>query len=158
MEQWVKDIANQAKKTYGSIEIKTKNGNHYLYKATSIYKQNKKYPQKITKEYIGKITPQGLIPTKTKERTLHEHTNSILLSTILDEITPQLQKKLSQQLARTLRPSHNKNHTQHPTKIHKRRLGKTLHQHQNKSHPKQKHPNTNPTLHRSRLESPKHLL
>jgi len=92
MEQWVKDIANQAKKTYGSIEIKTKNGNHYLYKATSIYKQNKKYPQKITKEYIGKITPQGLIPTKTKERTLHEHTNSILLSTILDEITPQLQK------------------------------------------------------------------
>jgi transposase len=92
MEQWVKDIADKARKTYGSIEIKTKNGNHYLYKATSIYKQNKKYPQKITKEYIGKITPQGLIPTKTKERTLHEYANSIFLSTILDEITPQLQK------------------------------------------------------------------
>jgi transposase len=91
MEQWIKEIADQARKTYGSIEIKTKNNNHYLYKATSIYKQGKKYPQKITKEYIGKITPQGLIPTKTKERTLHEYANSTLLSTILDEITPQLQ-------------------------------------------------------------------
>jgi transposase len=90
VEPWIKEIVDQARKTYGSVEVKTKNGSHYLYKATSIYKKDKKYPQKITKEYIGKITPQGLIPTKTKEKTIHEYANSQLLASLLDEITPQL--------------------------------------------------------------------
>jgi len=92
MQQWIKDIANQAKKTYGSIEIKTKNGNYYLYKATSKRLPNKKYPQKITGQYIGKITPQGIITPQTNPRTIYEHTNATLLLTLLNDITPQLEK------------------------------------------------------------------
>jgi transposase len=92
MEQWVKDIANQAKKTYGSIEIKTKNNNHYLYKTTSKRLPNKKYPQKITGQYIGKITPQGITTPQTNPRTIYEHTNAMFLLNLLNDITPQLQK------------------------------------------------------------------
>jgi hypothetical protein len=48
MEPWIKEITQQAKKIYGSIEIKTKNNNHYLYKATSKRIPGHKYLPKIT--------------------------------------------------------------------------------------------------------------
>lgn len=90
MEPWIREIVDQAKKTYGSVEVKTRGNSHYLYKATSIREPGRKYPKKVTGQYIGKITRQGLITTQTKERTIYEYANSILLSSILDEVTPQL--------------------------------------------------------------------
>jgi transposase len=90
MESWVKEIVDQARKTYGSVEVKTRGNNRYLYKATSKREPGRKYPKKVTGEYIGKIIRQGLITTQTKERTVYEYANSKLLSSILDEVTPQL--------------------------------------------------------------------
>ena len=90
MESEIKEIIKEARKTHGSIEVKKINGHLYLYKATSIRVPNKKWPKKITGEYIGRITPNGLIETKTRERTVYEYANAMFLSSILDEITPQL--------------------------------------------------------------------
>jgi transposase len=90
MEPWVKEIVEQARKKHGSIEVKKVKDRLYLYKATSIRVPGKKWPVKVTGEYIGRITPHGLIEAKTRERTVHEYANAKLLSNILDEITPQL--------------------------------------------------------------------
>jgi transposase len=92
MEAWVKEIVEQARKKYGSVEVKKINNNLYLYKATSTRVPGKKYPVKVTGEYIGKITPHGLIEAKTRERTVHEYANAKLLSSTLEEITPQLRE------------------------------------------------------------------
>jgi transposase len=92
MESWIKKIVDNARKTYGSVEVKKLNGNHYLYKVTSVRVPNKKYPKKVTGNYIGKITPEGLIKAKNTERTVYEYANSIFLSSILQNITPQLQE------------------------------------------------------------------
>ena len=91
MEPWVKKIVEQARKKYGSVEVKKINNNLYLYKATSARIPGKKWPVKITGEYIGKITPHGLKESKTRERTVYEYSNAKLLSNILEEITPKLQ-------------------------------------------------------------------
>lgn len=90
MQPWIKEILDEARKTYGSIEVKKNNGHLYLYKATSVRDPAKKWPRKVTGEYIGKITPEGLIETKTRERTVYEYANVMLLSSIVEDITPQL--------------------------------------------------------------------
>jgi transposase len=92
METRIKEIVDQARKTYGSVEVKRIKDNFYLYKVTRIRDPTKKWPKKITGEYIGKITSQGLIAAKTRERTIYEYANAQLLSNILEEITPQLSK------------------------------------------------------------------
>ncbi|MCL2359121.1 MAG: hypothetical protein FWC74_05120, partial [Candidatus Bathyarchaeota archaeon] len=48
---------------------KTKQGttNYYLRKITSKYNKQKKRAQKISGPYLGKITPQGLIPPKHQQ-------------------------------------------------------------------------------------------
>src|SRR4030042_1196396 len=92
MEGWIKKIVEDARKTYGSVEVKKLNGHLYLYKVTSVRVPEKKWPKKVTGEYIGKITPQGLIKAKTTERTVYEYANSMFLSSILQDITPQLQE------------------------------------------------------------------
>ena len=64
MESEIKEIIKEARKTHGFIEVKKINGHLYLYKATSFRVPNKKWAKKITGEYIGRITPNGLIKTK----------------------------------------------------------------------------------------------
>jgi transposase len=92
MESWIKKIVDDARKTYGSLEVKKINEHHYLYKVTSVRIPNKKWPRKVTGEYIGKITPQGIVKAKTTERTVYEYANSMFLSSMLKDITPQLQE------------------------------------------------------------------
>ncbi len=92
MEDWIQKIVDDARKTYGSVEVKKLNGHLYLYKVTSVRIPNKKYPKKVTGQYIGKITPQGLIQAKTTERTVYEYANSMLLSSLLQDIIPQLRQ------------------------------------------------------------------
>ena len=42
-------------------------GRYYLYEVSSVWNKEKKRAQKITKKYLGRITPEGLIPPKEKQ-------------------------------------------------------------------------------------------
>ena len=52
-------------------QIRVIKGNYYLYKVHSVYNKDKKRAQLITDKYIGKITPDGIIPPK-HERIIEE--------------------------------------------------------------------------------------
>lgn len=56
--------------------ISHKNGNFYLYEASSVWDKEKKRAKKITGKYLGKITPDGLVPPKKKIVPVEEVTNS----------------------------------------------------------------------------------
>jgi transposase len=58
LPEWVKSYKNKG------LEIKSNNGNYYLYKRTTVYDKKIGGAKKISGEYLGKITPDGLIPPK----------------------------------------------------------------------------------------------
>ena len=61
MEKWIQNILNQErKKRKRPLEVKTLNGNPYLYLSTTRWDKSKKKIKKVT-EYIGRITKDGLI-------------------------------------------------------------------------------------------------
>jgi len=64
LPEWV-----QKHKTVGK-EVRNISGRYYLYEVTSKYDPAKKRSQKITKRYLGRITPEGL--TKPNRETLKE--------------------------------------------------------------------------------------
>ena len=64
LPEWV-----QKHKTTGK-EVRNISGRYYLYEVTSKYDPAKKRSQKVTKRYLGRITPEGL--TKPKRETLQE--------------------------------------------------------------------------------------
>ena len=90
MSDWLKETIEKAKKKHGSVELKTINGRHYLYKVTSVYDPEKKRARKVSGEYLGRVTPQGLIEPRKRDRTIHEYANSKLLTDIIGEVTPSL--------------------------------------------------------------------
>jgi len=47
-------------------------GRYYLYAVSSVWNKEKKRAQKITKEYLGRITEEGLIPPKAKSFKIEE--------------------------------------------------------------------------------------
>ncbi len=49
------------------MEIHVRGDNYYLSKASSIWDKKLKRARKITGEYLGRITPEGLIPPKYKQ-------------------------------------------------------------------------------------------
>ena len=59
--EWVEKF-----KTKGT-NISKINDNYYLYEVTSVWDKEKKRARKITKQYLGKITENGLIPPKEKK-------------------------------------------------------------------------------------------
>ena len=85
--------------------------------------------EKITGEYIGRITPNGLIETKTRERTVYEYANAMFLSSILDEITPQLRNCFPDEWKEIAALAIAQNHKKCPNQVRQRRMGKTLSQH-----------------------------
>jgi transposase len=56
-------VLKQKKK---NIEIRKLKGNYYAYSMKSIWDKEKKRAKKVTGPYLGKITPDGLIPAKHK--------------------------------------------------------------------------------------------
>ncbi|MGB9815927.1 hypothetical protein [Caldisericum sp.] len=56
----MKKIIDEIKKEYGSVEIKRIGHNYYVYRVSSIYDREKKRAKKISGEYIGRITMNGL--------------------------------------------------------------------------------------------------
>ncbi len=53
-------------------EIHKRGNNYYLCKVTGVWDKKLKGPGKITGEYLGKITKEGVIPPKHK-RIEHQH-------------------------------------------------------------------------------------
>jgi transposase len=90
MDASLREIVAKAKTQYGQIELKNIKGRFYLYKVTSKYDPQKKQTRKISGQYIGRVTPQGIIQAKTHERTIHEYANAKLLKTLLDDILENL--------------------------------------------------------------------
>ena len=93
MEDWLEKTLEKARKQYGSVELKTIKGRHYLYKVTSVYDPEKKRARKISGEYLGRVTrEEGLIEPRRRVRSIHEYANAKLLSTLLDEATLSLRE------------------------------------------------------------------
>jgi len=62
--KWV--LAQKRKGT----EVRKLNDNYYLYKVSSKWDPKKGRARKITEKYLGKITPEGLIPPKHKRESI----------------------------------------------------------------------------------------
>jgi len=60
LPEWITKLKDK------NIEIHKRGNNYYAYRITSVYDPIKKRSKKITKEYLGKITPDGIIPPKYK--------------------------------------------------------------------------------------------
>jgi transposase len=90
MDAVLKEIVEKAKSQYGQVELKKIKNHFYLYKVTSKYDPKKKETKKISGQYIGRVTPQGLIQAKTHERTIYEYANAKLLKTLLDNVIENL--------------------------------------------------------------------
>jgi len=90
MNAELREIVEKAKKQYGQVELKNINGRFYLYKVTSKYDPQKKQTRKISGTYIGKVTAQGIIQAKTRERTIYEYANAKLLKTLLNDVVENL--------------------------------------------------------------------
>ncbi|MGC8580633.1 MAG: transposase, partial [bacterium] len=91
-EPWIEKIVKEAKKIYGPVEVKFINGHYYLYKVSSVYDKTKGRARKISGDYIGAITPNGLEETRRRPRSVFEYANGKLLYSLLEEILPNLKK------------------------------------------------------------------
>ena len=72
------------------------NGRYYLYAVSSVWNKEKGRAQKITNEYLGRITEDGFIPSKkrTEKReapvTVKEHGASSVLTTLGEDVLNEL--------------------------------------------------------------------
>lgn len=62
MPEWVKKFRQKG------TQISFIRGNYYLYKIKTIWDKEKKKPKKINEGYLGKITPEGVIPAKHRRK------------------------------------------------------------------------------------------
>lgn len=88
MEKWVLGIVEQErKKRKIPLEAKELNKNYYLYKATTIWNKEKGKIKKVS-EYIGRITPKGVIEKSQSRdvRSIYEYGNSFILYELSSEI------------------------------------------------------------------------
>jgi transposase len=79
------------------LEIKSNNGNYYLYKRTTVYDKEAGRAKKISGEYLGKITQNGVIPPKRRisepnvspetKPTVMEYGSSKYLCSISEDIS-----------------------------------------------------------------------
>ncbi len=87
MEEWLNNVTNELKKKYGSIEVKRIGKNYYAYKVSSVYDPEKGRARKVSGEYLGKITKNGLEPKKKAAlRSVFEYGNARLVWELLQGI------------------------------------------------------------------------
>lgn len=82
LDDWGRKVVDEARSKYGPVEVKKSGDNYYLCKVSSVYDPEKKRARKISGEYLGKITPQGLVlasKRKTAPRSVYEYANGRLL-------------------------------------------------------------------------------
>jgi len=94
MEEWVKEIVKiEREKRNLPLEAKKLNNNYYLYRSTTIWDKKE---QKVKKDsdYIGRITPKGIIEKKKSNdvRSIFEYGNSELLYILAQDIIEPLKK------------------------------------------------------------------
>ncbi len=86
-------MANGLKKSYGPIEVKRNGNNYYAYRVSSVYDPEKKRARKVSGEYLGKITRNGLEPKKKAVlRSVFEYGNARLLWELMQDIIQGLRK------------------------------------------------------------------
>ena len=94
MEAWVKEVVEAEKeKRKIPLEVKVLNKNYYLYHSTTRWDKKEKKVKKVT-EYIGRVTPKGVIERRSKNeiRTIHEYGNSELLFRLAQELIEPLKR------------------------------------------------------------------
>ena len=82
MEDWVKKIVDEARSRYGPVEVKRVGNNYYISRVSSVYDPLKKRARKISGEYIGKVTPSGIVRASRRSsapRSVFEYGNAKLL-------------------------------------------------------------------------------
>src|SRR3989344_6550897 len=82
MEKWILDILKQERKMRKiPLEVKKLNKNYYLYRSTTVWNKEKGKIKKIS-EYIGRITPKGVIEKFQSKniRSIYEYGNSYFLN------------------------------------------------------------------------------
>jgi len=86
-------------KTSGT-NISCINGRYYLYEVGSVWDKEKKRAQKITKQYLGRITEDGLVPPKKKNAlqtssvTVKEYGAASVITQLGDDILERLRTHL----------------------------------------------------------------
>jgi len=99
--EWVE---KQKKQGYDIKEIK---GNYYMYERKSRWDKQKKKAVKVTGAYIGKVTPEGVIPTRprldmTKPVYSYELGASAYLHTIAGDMLESLKKHFDKKTAEAI--------------------------------------------------------
>ena len=82
MEEWMKKIVDEARSRYGPVEVKKIGNNYYVSRVSSVYDPLKKRARKISGEYIGKVTPSGIVKATRRSsapRSVFEYGNAKLL-------------------------------------------------------------------------------
>lgn len=114
MEKWILGILNkERKKRIGPLEVKTLNGNPYLYSSTTRWDKSEKKVKKVTK-YIGRIMKEGVVErdTNVTKRSVYEYGNSRLLQQMSQDIHGSLEaafplrwkELLATAIVKTIRP------------------------------------------------------
>jgi len=88
MEDWVKEILKKEREIRKlPLEVKELNKNYYLYRSTTHWNKKEKKVKKDS-EYIGRITPKGVIEKKKSNdvRSIFEFGNSELLHLLAQDI------------------------------------------------------------------------
>lgn len=94
MEQWVKEILKKEREIRKlPLEVKKLNNNYYLYRSTTRWDKKEKKVKKDS-DYIGRITPKGVIEKKKSNdvRSIFEYGNSELLHILAQDIIEPLKK------------------------------------------------------------------
>lgn len=86
MEEWVRELLRSEREKRGiPLEAKSLNGNYYLYRSTSRYDRSTGKIRKVS-EYIGRMTPQGIVEKKAARRSVYEYGNSELIRSLSGSI------------------------------------------------------------------------
>jgi len=86
VERRLKEILEKARKEYGSVELKTIGGRLYLYRVSSVYDPEKKRARKVSGEYLGRVTSDGLQRTAKRERSIYEYGNARFLYSLIGDV------------------------------------------------------------------------
>jgi hypothetical protein len=78
----MKRIVDEARSRYGPVEVKRVGNNYYISRVSSVYDPVKRRARKISGEYIGKITPSGIVRAERRSsapRSVFEYGNAKFL-------------------------------------------------------------------------------
>ena len=82
-------IIDDARSKYGPVEVKRSGNNYYLSRVSSVYDPSKKRARKISGEYLGKITRDGLVHARRSSapRSVYEYGNARILYDSASDLT-----------------------------------------------------------------------